>query len=129
MPDEPEILEDHADTATKRRQGLARSFAQLLPEQSNPPARWSLRKVEKLEKGCLSGARWTCEEIESRAGETEIEVAQDFGPRAVAQADAVEFGDCRQLLSLPIASMRGCAPCQAPCITVYRLLNVPEEGF
>jgi hypothetical protein len=130
MPNQPKILEDDADPAAERGQGLAWRFAQLFAEEPNPAARRSLGKVEKLEERRLARSRGTGEKIEARARETKIEISQDFGARAVAQADAVEFGDRWQLAIPPfLVSRPGSAPCKPLCITVYRVLNVPEEGF
>jgi hypothetical protein len=63
--------------------------------------------------------------------EAEIEVAQDLGARAVAQADAVEFDDGRQLNFLPLSAAYRArsTPCHMRRIPVYPALTVPEEAF
>ena len=94
MADEAEVLEHDADAAAERRQRFARRFAQLRTEQANPSAGRPLGKVKQLQKRGLSCARWSGEEVEASVCEPEIEVTQHFGTRAVAQADAVEFGNC-----------------------------------
>ena len=103
MPDQPEILEDDADAAAVVGQRIARRIGHLLAEQSNPAAGRPLGEVEQLEERCLARTRRTGEEVEAAFGQPEIEVAQDFGARAVAQADAVEFRDRSQLTSLPLS--------------------------
>jgi hypothetical protein len=128
VPDQAEILEHDADPAAKGGKGLAWRLAQLLAEQADAPARRPLREIEKLQKRSFSGAGRAGQKIKSAAGELKVEVAQNLGSRAVAQADRVEFSNCWQLPSLPDSTL-GYAPCQAPSITVYRALTVPEEGF
>ena len=104
VPDESEILENDADTAAERGQGLARCLAQLFAEKANSTPCRTLGEVEQLEERRLSSARRTGEEIEARAREAEIEIAKHFGACAVAQADAVEFGDCWQLAVPPLGT-------------------------
>ena len=130
MPDQAEILEDDADAPAKCGQRVARSLAQFLAEQLDPAAGRTLREVEQFEQRGLPGAGRSGEEIEPALREPEVEVAQDFGTRAVAQADAVEFDDGRQV-PVPFHSPReaGASPCQAQRIPVYRGISVPEEGF
>jgi hypothetical protein len=129
MSDQSKILEDHADPSSEGRQYLAGSLAQLLAEQPNPPARRTLRKIQELEKRRFSGTRRTGEKIEASARKPEIEIAQHFCARAVAQADAIEFGNRWQLVRPPLQLGRDPVPCQVSFIPVYRLHNVPEEGF
>jgi predicted Zn finger-like uncharacterized protein len=99
MPHEPEVLEDDSDPAAKRGKSLPWRFAELFAEQANPSPRRSLREVKKLQQRGLARARRPREKIEAAAAELEIEIAQDFGSRAVAQADAREFGDRLQSVS------------------------------
>jgi hypothetical protein len=130
MADQPEILENHADPAPERRQRFSFRIAQFFAEQPDSPARRPLRKVEQLEQGRLPRTRRPGQEIEAAVVEPEIQVAQHFSARAVAQADAVEFGNRWQFAFPPqsgsAASRRAC---QGLSIPVYRALTVPEEGF
>ena len=91
----------------KRRQRVARRIGQLLAEQADAAARRALGEVQQLEQRGLARARRAGEEIEAARRQPEVEVAQHFGARAVAQADAVEFGNCRQLLSSRRLAARG----------------------
>ena len=102
VPNKPKILEHDADAAAERGQGLARRLTQFFAEEPNPSAGRSLGKVEKLEERRLARSRGTGEKIEACSRETKIEISQDFGARAVAQADAVEFGDRWQLAIPPL---------------------------
>src|SRR6185503_15592598 len=95
-----------SDPAAEGGQRLARRFAQLFAEQPDSAPRRPLREVEELQKRRLSRARRSGEEIEAAIRQAEIEVAQNFGARAVAQADAVEFGNCWQLAVPPEGSPR-----------------------
>ena len=101
MADQAEILEHDPDAAAKLRQCIARRVAELFAEQADPAPRRPLRQIEQLEQRGFARARRAGEEIEAPAGQPELEVAQDLGARAKAQADAVEFGDFGQLLSFP----------------------------
>ena len=80
----------------RRRNGgsvVARRFAQFLAEQLDAAARRPLGEIEQLEQRGLARARRAGEEIEAAAAQAEVEIAQHFGARAVAQADAIEFGN------------------------------------
>jgi hypothetical protein len=107
VPDEAEVLEDDADPPAEAGQRVARRVRQLLAEQLDAAARRALRQVEELEQGCLAGARRAGEEIEAAAAQTKIEVAQNFGTRAVAQSYAIEFDDRRQR-PIPSRSQMAC---------------------
>ena len=128
MPDQAEVLEHDADPAAEGRQRVARGLGQLLAEQAYASARRPLREVEQLEKRRLPRARRAGEEIESAVGEPEIEVAQHLGARAVAQADAVEFGNRRHWTPLT-RPHRKATPCQAPSIPVYLRLPSRKRAF
>ena len=91
MTDQAEVLEHDSNAAAILRKRLSRRFGELVAEQANPAARRPLRQVEQLEQRSLACSRWPGEEIEAALAEAEVEIAQDFRSRAVAQADAVEF--------------------------------------
>src|ERR1041385_5007238 len=84
MPDQPEILENHADSAPELRERVARGTAELLTEKLDPAARRPVGEIEELQKRRLARAGWAGEKIESALAETEIEVAQPLGSRTVA---------------------------------------------
>jgi len=128
VADQSEVLEHDADAAAEIGQDLARSVAELLAEDADSAARRPLGEVKQLEQRGLPSTRGPREEVKPAVGEPEVEVAQHLGPRAVAQANAVEFRDLRQLLSLP-AHLQDPLPCQAMRIPVYPALTVPEEAF
>src|SRR6185369_1357997 len=97
------------------RQVVAWSVGQFLAEQADPPTRRALGQVKQLKQRRLARARRPGEEIEAAARQPEVEVAQHFGARAVAQAHTVEFGKCSQNPSLPGVKRapQGPSPCQA----------------
>ena len=96
MADEAEILEHHADAAAEGGQQVARGVGQFLAEQADPAARRALREVEQFEQRGLARARRAGEEIELPRAKPEVEIAQHFAARAVAQANAVKFDDRAQ---------------------------------
>ena len=120
MPDQAEVLEHDPDAAAILRQRLTRRVGELVAEQANTAAGRPLRHIEQFEKRGLARAGRPREEIEATLAEAKVEVAQHFGARAVAQTDAVEFGDVRQCAfpsplepkrrALP-SSAHSCLPC------------------
>jgi len=50
VPDQPKVLEHHADPAAERRQRFALGLAQLFPEQADPAPGRPLREIEQLEQ-------------------------------------------------------------------------------
>jgi predicted Zn finger-like uncharacterized protein len=105
MADQPEVLEDNANSPAKGRQGLPLEVTQFLAKQANAAACGALREVEELEKRRLTGAGRAGEEIEPALGQAEIEVAQDFGARAVPQSNAIELNDRGQRPAPSIAPL------------------------
>ena len=103
MPNEAEVLKHDADAAAILRECLARRFSELAAEEANPTARRPLRQIEQLQERRLSRSGRAGEEIEAALPQAEIEVAQHFCASAVAQADAVEFGNVGQFASPPAA--------------------------
>lgn len=93
MRDQPEILEDDADTAAKSGQARARHRHRILAEQADDAAAGALRKVEKLQQRRLAGAACPGQEIEGAAGQREADVGQRFLPGAVPQPNIFELHD------------------------------------
>src|SRR3954454_10083392 len=121
MTDQAEVLEHDSSAVAILRKRLSRRFGELVAEQANPAARRPLRQVEQLEQRSLACSRWPGEKIEAALAEAEVEIAQDFRSRAVAQADAVEFRNVWQCAfpsrrqsqgdpALP-SSAHSCLPC------------------
>jgi len=93
VPDQSKVLEHDSDPAAILRKRIARRVGEFVAEEANSPAGWPLREIKQLEQRRLARSGGAGEEVEAALSEAEVEIAQDFGARAVAQADAVEFGD------------------------------------
>src|SRR5207253_1365940 len=101
MANQPEILEHDPDPPPELGEPVARGVGQILAEQSDAATGRSLSKIEQLQERGLARARWPREKVKPSLRQPEVEVAQNLPARAVAQADAVEFGNRRQNLSPP----------------------------
>src|SRR6476469_7098644 len=112
MADQAEVLEHDPDAAAKAGQRVALGVAQFLVEQADPAARRALGQIKQLEQRGLARAGRAGEEVETAAGQPEIEVAKHLAPRPVAQADPVEFGNRRQETRLLPPVLEG--PCRTP---------------
>ena len=90
MVEQAEILEDHADLAPEAREfGLA-VLAHILAEQGHAAARRLQRLHHQLHQGCLAGTRRAGQELETLGRDRKVDIAENFRPDAIAQADILE---------------------------------------
>ena len=64
VAEQPEVLEDDADTAPQRRQLVAPERGDIVPEQGKPPARRAMPEIENFEKRRFTRTAGANDEVE-----------------------------------------------------------------
>ena len=95
MADQPEILEYDADSPPQRRQIAAGDRGNHAVEQGYPAAIGLERKIEQPQKGGLSGAGRTSQEMKRPRRQLEGEAGKHIGPLAVPRRDLLEANQPR----------------------------------